>query len=57
MSSIRQNMPDLSDLKGRDTAWRVLEIAAAAGHHLLIVCRLVLVNPFWFDGLPVCYRR
>ena len=57
MSSILQNMPDLDDLKGRDTAWRVLEIAAAAGHHLLIVCRLVLLNPFWFDGLPVCYRR
>ena len=30
-------MPDLADLKGQDTAQRVLEIAAAGGHHLLMV--------------------
>jgi magnesium chelatase family protein len=29
-------MPDLTDLKGQDTARRVLEIVAAGGHHLLM---------------------
>ena len=37
MVPARQNMPDLADLKGQDTARRVLEIAAAGGHHLLMV--------------------
>jgi len=37
MAPARQNMPDLADLKGQDTARRVLEIAAAGGHHLLMV--------------------
>ena len=37
MAPAWQNMPDLADLKGQDTARRVLEIAAAAGHHLLMV--------------------
>jgi magnesium chelatase family protein len=30
-------MPDIANLKGQDTARRVLEIAAAGGHHLLMV--------------------
>ena len=29
--------PDVKDLKGQDTARRVLEIAAAGGHNLLMV--------------------
>ena len=29
--------PDMTDLKGQDTAWRVLKIAAAGGHNLLMV--------------------
>ena len=37
MAPAPQNMPDLADLKGQDTARRVLEIAAAGGHHLLMV--------------------
>jgi magnesium chelatase family protein len=37
MAPARQNMPDLADLKGQDTARHVLEIAAAGGHHLLMV--------------------
>ena len=37
MAPARQNMPDLADRKGQDTARRVLEIAAAGGHHLLMV--------------------
>jgi magnesium chelatase family protein len=32
-----QRPPDLSDLKGQETARRVLEIAAAGGHNLLMV--------------------
>jgi magnesium chelatase family protein len=30
-------MPDLADLKGQDTAHRVLEIADTGGHLLLMV--------------------
>ena len=32
-----QNMPNLADLKDQDMARRVLEIATAGGHHLLMV--------------------
>jgi magnesium chelatase family protein len=31
------NQPDLRDIKGQDTAKRVLEIAAAGGHNLLMI--------------------
>ncbi|MGA1443936.1 MAG: YifB family Mg chelatase-like AAA ATPase [Candidatus Puniceispirillaceae bacterium] len=37
IQSLRTDLPDLVDLKGQDTARRVLEIAAAGGHHLLMV--------------------
>ncbi len=30
-------LPDLSDIKGQETARRALEVAAAGGHHLLMV--------------------
>jgi magnesium chelatase family protein len=35
--------PDLADIKGRETAKRGLEIAAADGHNLL------LIEPRWTD--------
>ena len=34
---VKKNMSDLADLKGQDMAQHVLEIAAADGHHLLMV--------------------
>ena len=37
MAPARQNMPDLADPKDQDMARRVLEIAAAGDHHLLMV--------------------
>ena len=35
--SVDRNYPDMSDLKGQDTARRVLEITAAGGHNLLMI--------------------
>ena len=55
MAPARQNMPDLADLKGQDTARRVLEIAAVGDHHLLMFGPPGAANPCGLHGLPVCY--
>ncbi|MDC0955408.1 ATP-binding protein [Alphaproteobacteria bacterium] len=36
MAPVKQNMPDLANLKGQDTARHVLKIAAAGGHYFLM---------------------
>ena len=37
LEALAKNPPDLADLKGQESARRVLEIAAAGGHNLLMV--------------------
>ena len=49
--------PDLRDIKGQETAKRVLEIAAAGGHNLLMVGPPGPVNRCWRpDCLLFCHR-
>ena len=46
--------PDMRDLRGQETARRVLEIAAAGRHNLLMIGPPVRENPCWRRVFPVC---
>jgi hypothetical protein len=40
LAELAGHVPELKDIKGQETAMRALEVAAAGGHNLLMLCNI-----------------